>query len=273
LHRVDGLLSETRPDRSPGGENTELLPICHRVCRTGGAPTRGPKLKDFIATPATLQKVRAADVSPNILGVTESGFVTNQMGFKELPGSRCQAQVVHAAEPIVNFSIYVGEGDFADGTEKTTSGPCAGKVVARTLRITKEGAKKLRQGEAEHCEDAKLAFALSWGKYNQASKDLEGDYCAAGIKVSSGEETICDKEFYKRFADRTGVDWAKREEVGKCLHDKSKLRDSKQWHDVAPTNALYAKDCSSVTYIYDSGSAPQVGKHPSAEIVKDCGEK
>jgi hypothetical protein len=239
--------------------------------KTGPLPTQLPAI-ECAPTPATLKQVRAADVSPNILGVTESGFKTNQIGWDELPGSKCKAQVLHAAEPIVNFSIYVGEGDYADGTEKVTSGPCAGKIVARTLRITKDGAKKLRQGEAEHCEDEKLAFALSWGKYNQASKDLEGEYCAAGIKVSSGNETICDKEFYKRFAERTGVEWEKREQVANCLHDKSKLRDTKTWHDVVPTNALNAKDCSAVTYIYDSGSAPQVGQHPSAEIVKGCGE-
>ena len=34
LHRVDDLLSETRPDRSPGGQNIELPPVCQRVCRT-----------------------------------------------------------------------------------------------------------------------------------------------------------------------------------------------------------------------------------------------
>ena len=244
--------------------------------KTGALPTQLPAI-ECAPTPATLQQVRAVPgVPPTILGVTESGFVTDQIQFEELKASKCKAQVLHAAEPKVNFSIYVKEGDFADGTEQTPttppSRPCAGKVVARTLRITAEGAKKLRQGEAEHCEDAKLAFALSWGKYNQASKDLEGEYCAAGIKVS-GSESICDKEFAKRFTDRTGVDWAKRQQVAKCLLDKSDLRDSNHWHDVVPVDLFYAKDCSAVTYIYGSGSAPEIGKHPPAEIVKGCGEK
>src|SRR5262249_47647179 len=163
-----------------------------------------------------------------------------------------------------------------DGTEQTpaqpASRPCAGKVVARWLRITADGAKKLREGEAEHCEDAKLAFALSWGKFNEASKDLEGEYCASGIKVS-GSESICDKEFAKRFTQRTGVEWAKRQQVAECLFDKSKLRDDpNHWHDVVPVDLFYAKDCSAVTYIYGAGSAPEVGKHPPAEIVKGCGE-
>jgi hypothetical protein len=244
--------------------------------KTGALPTQLPAI-ECAPTPATLQQVRAVPgVPPTILGVTESGFVTDQIQFEELKASKCKAQVLHAAEPKVNFSIYVKEGDFADGTEQTPttppSRPCAGKVVARTLRITAEGAKKLRQGEAEHCEDAKLAFALSWGKYNQASKDLEGEYCAAGIKVSGGE-SICDKEFAKRFTDRTGVDWTKRQQVAKCLLDKSDLRDSNHWHDVVPVDVFYAKDCSAVTYIYGSGSAPEIGKHPPAEIVKGCGEK
>jgi hypothetical protein len=245
--------------------------------KTGPLATKLPAI-ECKPTPATLKQVRAIPGEPpTILGVTESGAQTDQLQFEELKAGKCTAKLLHAAEPRVNFSIYVQQGDFDDGTEPTpatpASRPCAGKTVVRKLRITGEAAKKLREGEAEHCEDVKLAFALSWGKFNEASNDLEGEYCASGIKVS-GSESICDKEFAKRFTDRTGVEWAKRQQVADCLFGKSKLRDDppNRWHDVVPIDLFYAKDCSAVTYIYGAASAPEVGKHPPAEIIKGGGE-
>jgi hypothetical protein len=246
--------------------------------KTGALPTTLPNVA-CDPTPQTLQQVRATPgASPTILGVTESGASTDQISFQELTGSMCRARVLTLAQPVLNFSVYTKAGDFPDGTVPTPSTPanrpCAGKTVRRILRITADAAAKLRQGEAEHCDDMKLAFALSWGKFNQASKDLEGDYCAANVHVS-GVDTICDKEFANRFAARTGVAWTDREQVANCLLAKSKLRDDapNRWHDVVATDSFYAKDCSAVTYIYTAGSVPEVGRHPSSEIVKGCGEK
>ena len=223
--------------------------------------------------PKTLKEVRDAAAKPTAMGLTETKTTTDQFTFpfKELKGSRCNAHVDRFAEPKITQSIFTKEGTYEDGTEKTPPGrACAeGQIIAKRMRITAEAAKKLSQGETEHCEDYKLAFGLSWGKYNQATKDLEGDYCAAGLTG----DTICDKEFAKRFKDRTGIEFAKRQEVADCLLSKTDLRDSSGWHSAVATDLFYTKDCSAVTYIYTPASLPEVGKHPSADIVKGCGEK
>jgi hypothetical protein len=213
-------------------------------------------------TPATLQDVRAVPGAPQtIRGVTENAFTTDQITFQESRGSRCNARVSPAAMT-VNRSIYTKEGTFPDGTERTPSGrPCpAGQNIQKRMHVTADGARKLKQGEKEHCDDAKLAFALSWGKFNQASKDLEGNYRAAGIHAT-GAETICDKELAKRFFDRTGVEWAKRKDVADCLLALSASRDGppNNWHDVVATNAFYERDCSAITYEITAASLPKSG--------------
>ncbi len=241
---------------------------------TGPLPTRLPAIT-CDPTPATLQQVRAVpDVPPTVLGVTERAVSNDQLTFQELKASKCNARVDHYAEIKITQSIYTKDGTFDDGTEKTPHGRACpeGQTVAKRMLVTLEAAKKLKQGEAEHCKDAKLAFALSWGKFNQASKDLEGEYCAAGIPAI-GAESICDKEFAKRFTDRTGIEWAKRQEIADCLLAKTALRDSRHWHDVVPTDLFYAPDCKTVTYIITPASAPEIGRHPTADLVKGCGEK
>ncbi len=87
--------------------------------------------------------------------------------------------------------------------------------------------------------------------------------------------SICDKEFAKRFLDRTGIEFTKRNEVADCLLAKTGLRDLNHWHDVMPTDLFYAKDCSAVTYIVTPASLPEVGTptHSPANLVKGCGEK
>ncbi len=161
---------------------------------TGPLPTQLPAIT-CAPTPATLQEVRAVPGVPStIMGVTERAVTTDQLTFTEprsppAPGSTCNAQVKHYAEIKFTQSIFTKEGTFDDGTEKTPPGRACpqGQVIAKRMLVTPDGAKKLKQAEAEHCEDGKLAFALSWGKFNQASKDLEGDYCAAGVPATGSE--------------------------------------------------------------------------------------
>jgi hypothetical protein len=236
------------------------------------------KLPDITCQPdpKTLQEVRAEPDAPKtLLGLTESVVTTDQVSTQELKASRCSAHVKSFAEMKINKLIYAKEGIYDDGTEETPAHrACAQrKVVAKKMQIRPDAAKKIREGEIEHCEDKRLAFALSWGKYNQAIRDLEGDYCAAG--AGGATEDICSKEFAQRFKNRTGIEFEKRRAVADCLLDKTKLRDSEVpgWHIAVPTSVSYAQDCSAVTYTYTAQSLPEVGKHPSAEIVKGCGEK
>jgi hypothetical protein len=171
--------------------------------------------------------------------------------------------------------VYTKAGTYDDGTEVTPPGRACpqGRTVAKRLRVTEAMASKIRQGEVEHCEDKRLAYALSIGKFNQAIKDLEGEYCPGAPPGPNPPE--CQKEFEKRFEDRTGVAFAKNEQVINCLLNKSKLRDDPphRWHDVQADDWFYAPGCGTVTYILSPHLSPHIGTHPSSEIVKGCGEK
>ncbi len=138
---------------------------------------------DCEPSPATLAAVRAVPgVPPTILGITETSMVDQSLTFTEGGGSRCTAAVnSYATLQNTNF-LYTKAGDHPDGTEITPAGRACkeGRRVAKVLRVTDKGAETLKLGEKEHCEDHKSAFTLSHSKYNQAIKELQGAYCAAG---------------------------------------------------------------------------------------------
>ena len=238
-----------------------------------GPLTPPPFNFDCEPSPATLAAVRAVPgVPPTILGITETSMVDQGLTFTEGKGSRCTAAVnSYATLQNTNF-LYTKAGDHPDGTEITPAGRACkeGTRVAKVLRVTDKGAETLKLGEKEHCEDHKLAFTLSHSKYNQAIKELEGAYCAAGTTPVGGQ--ICGPEFAKRFKDRTGIDFDQRQTIAECLLKKSSLRDDRKWHDAHPRTWSYDRDCRTVTYIIDPSALPEVGRHPSSEIVKGCGE-
>jgi Domain of unknown function (DUF4157) len=221
--------------------------------------------------PETLATVRATGGSPTILGHTQTEAGGQQIRFEEIFASKCRATIIaYDTLNITNF-VYTKAGTYDDGTEVTPEKrPCPqGRIISRKTIVTEQMARKLRLGESEHCEDAKLAFALSMGKFNQAIKDLEGEFCPG---VNPPE---CREEFAKRFEERTGIEFAKQNQIISCLTGKSRLRDANHWHDVLSTkdDVIYAPNCSSVTYILNPDLSPHIGTHPPAEIVKGCGEK
>lgn len=224
-------------------------------------------------TPETLANVRAnAGIPRDILGVTRAITGNQRIEFQELKGSMCRATIRELESLSFNPFMYTKAGTYDDGTETVPRGaPCpAGRQIPRRLKISEPMAQKLRDGEIEHCEDHKLAFALSQGKFNQAIRDLGGDFCAAG---RTGNQ-ICEPEFAERFKNRTGVDFNRQTAIGQCLHDKTKIRDdpAKGWHNVIYDQVSYAPGCSSVTYIPSPGMMTNINKHASSTIVKGCGE-
>ena len=177
-------------------------------------------------TPETLGTVRSnAAPGQEVFGVTHTITGQQQIDFQELRGrgSLCRATIRELESLSFNPFMYTRPGTYDYGIEVVPAGrPCPkGLRIPRKLRIIESMAKILRDGEIEHCNDHKLAFALSQGKYNRAIRDLEGEYCAAG---RSGAR-ICEPEFEQRFKDRTGIDFNQQSTIARCLHDKTKIRD------------------------------------------------
>jgi len=128
-------------------------------------------------------------------------------------------------------------------------------------------AEKFKQGEIEHCNDDKRAFALGAGKFTQAIKELETPYCAEG--------STCADEAKSRLTARTGIkfdDWLT---VTSCLAGRSKIRDTSGWHDLTDFGPpSFAKDCSTVSYTPDhKKNFKNIGTVTSEDHVKGCGEK
>jgi hypothetical protein len=238
---------------------------------TGPLRAEMPAIK-CAPTPETLGTVRSnAGVSRDILGVTRANTGNQRIEYQELKGSLCKATIREYESLSFNPFMYTGPGTYDDGTEIVPAGRAcpAGITIPRRVRIVETMAQKLRDGEVEHCEDHKLAFALSQGKFNQAIKDLEGGYCPGGMGAPD-----CQGEFAQRFKDRTGIDFNNRLTVSQCLHDKSKLRDDPTtgWHNVIYDDWFYAPDCSVVTYIASPGMMRHINRHPSSTIIQGCGE-
>lgn len=217
-----------------------------------------------------LATVRAASPAPNILGVTKTTRASPAISYQELDASRCKATISSYYTMSIAPFMYTKEGTYDDGMETRPRGGCCERQrIRKKLMITRRMAQMLRAGEIEHCEDHKLAFAKSEGKFNQAIRDLEGEYCP---DTTPPEAPPCKEEFAQRFRDRTGFDFAREAgQFSQCLHDKTKLRDNppNSWHSVISNDFFCAPDCSSITYIASSWM-PNIGTHASSEIVKDC---
>lgn len=218
-----------------------------------------------------LANVRTAN-DPTALGVTVVKRGGLNIKYQEIKASKCKATVSSYYTMDFDQFVFTKEGTYDDGTEaRPKGGCCEGRTIARKLKIVPKMAEVLKAGEIEHCEDHRLAFAMSEGKFNQAIKDLEGDYCP---DTKPGDAPECKKEFALRFKNRTGYDFPEAaNQFSDCLHQKSKLRDDppNRWHSpTTPSNSFCAKDCSSITYILDPASMPNIGKHASATIIKGC---
>jgi len=220
-----------------------------------------------------LATVRAASAHPHpdILGVTETVRASPDISYQELRASKCKATINSYYTMDINPLMYTKEGTYEDGMEtRPRGGCCEGQTIRRRLMIIVRMAQQLRAGEIEHCEDHKLAFAKSEGKFNQAIRDLEGEYCP---DTPPGQAPPCKEEFAQRFKDRTGFDFSQgADQFSQCLHDKTSLRDDppNSWHSVISDDWFCAPDCSSITYIPNPALMTNIGIHPSSTIVSGC---
>jgi hypothetical protein len=240
--------------RSIGSEGEELLRF----------ETNPPSAFQVACSPAgvTHDKVVAIPgASPGSLGHTKPEKM--EFGLKgDFDNGTCKA--VLTQEPTLAFKhfVYTKEGTYPIGTTEDPKGRCKGKVNA-FLKITRKMAERIKDGEIEHCKDARRAFALSHGKYVAAVKQLARGFPAKDRKT-------CNAELLKRLADKVGLDPSRWTTFADCLFAKTLERD-KTWHQVDPGPAQFSADCKTATFTPDPAtSLTEVGKHPSDEVVKGC---
>jgi hypothetical protein len=217
-------------------------------------------------TAEPLDKMRAhPGATPGQLGLTHPVVSS---GGATWSGGKGGCQLTWDKRPSINLDIYAftEKGTYDDGTEVPTSGHCKGKTVKRQLVVDQAISDKAKEGEMEHCQDNKIAYAKSWGRREVFYDELTGGFCPS---------TTCTDELNTRFKSRMGLERSEFDGAGLCFFNKSKERDTNKWHDflIDERHHVYASDCSTVTNKVDFSSTTKVPGTKPEDLVKDCPAK
>jgi nucleoid-associated protein YgaU len=170
-------------------------------------------------------------------------------------------------------SVFTAAGNFLEGditvVGQGDSSQCPSKKYPIRWMITQAGAQKIGEGEQEHCSDFQFAFDISLKPFADAVNAL----------AASGRVFPSDKAVETALTKAVGVAPADWQNVFNCLAGKTLLRDPRSpggasWHTPRPQRMTpNFPDCKEARAIIRDTSLPEVGKHPSSEIIKGCGEK
>ena len=246
---------------TPGGEAGEGQG--GQASQGGGqaAPTCDPKglARDkFLQEPGTSMK----DFG---LTTLDTSLVTYPEVKTQTKGSGVELLATTAALPGIP-SVYTAAGSFIEGEAHFVgqNGPydCPSKKYPLRWTITPGGATKIHDGEAEHCADFQWAFDHSLKPFAEAVNALAG-------KVY-GDQARAEKAVGKK-AGAAPADWPG---IFRCLARKTLTRDSSGWHTPRADTRGPTLDsgCAHATARVSDSSLLQVGRHPAADIIKDCGE-
>ncbi len=178
----------------------------------------------------------------------------------------CSAKMSKAVLSFERF-ISVKAGTFKLGTSTPPGPPCKDKNLDVFITITPAMAKRIREGEIEHCHDAHRAFDLTYGKYNAAAKALEAGFPAK-------DRAACNAETLARLLKATGIETFEMEELWPTACSPRRMkRDTKAGTLWIQANLFLPRIVSpQPTLRMPRRRCPRSGKHSSAEIVKGCGE-
>jgi hypothetical protein len=171
-----------------------------------------------------------------------------------------------AAMPTIQ-SLFTTAGEFVEGITHVGGGEnrsCPSGVYPTRWIFTKDGAQKTAEAEQEHCSDFQWAFDLSLQRYADAVNAL-----AISKRVFSSAKAV-----ETTLTKQTGAAPSAWRGIFECLTQKTLIRDSNLWHTPRPlkTAPVYP-DCKEAKVTIWGSSYPNVGNHPSSEIIKGCGER
>jgi hypothetical protein len=132
-------------------------------------------------------------------------------------------------------------------------------------KLPDDGADKVKKAEAEHCTDIRLAFDLTLGRFASSLNNL-----AAAERTYSSEKQAVDE----------AVKWVG-VQPSQMIFEFAKMagatrdRDSQGWHtakcvtpDHCQTPDPDKNKCRGYIRVLDAASLPEVGPHPSSEVIK-----
>jgi hypothetical protein len=135
---------------------------------------------------------------------------------------------------------------------------CPKGTYDKYWQITQSGSDKIKEGEQEHCNDFTLAFNLSLAKFRDA------------VNAAAGQKFASDALAKASLEKQTGVHPDQWNNYFWCLASKTKERDSQKWHSPKSVRTRVDEHCQKAITPLSAGNLPDIGQHPSAEIIKDC---
>ena len=156
-------------------------------------------------------------------------------------------------------SFYAGVGTYPD-----TVTPVNGPPVQRRLIITKDGEKRVRAAEQEHCDDLQYAFKISLYAYAKKVNDL--------AKRKKKFASQADAE--TAIANLVGLEPAKWADRYVALLKRTAIRDTSSWHSANGPAAGFStiesmgKAGRIPPVIVNGNSFPEVGKHKTRDLIK-----
>ncbi|MBB6109498.1 hypothetical protein SAMN05421821_10490 [Mucilaginibacter lappiensis] len=148
-----------------------------------------------------------------------------------------------------------------DGGSSEENHFCPKGTYDKHWQITQSGSNKIKEGEQEHCSDLTLAFNLSLAKFRDAVNS------AAGKKFSSQSQAN------KYLEKQIGVHPDQWNNYFWCLASKTRIRDTQKWHYPKSLRTRVDEHCQKAITVLGTSNLPDIGLHPSTEIIKDCDAK
>jgi hypothetical protein len=217
------------------------------------------------------QLVAIPGTSPRQLGWTE--LAKTEKSFKVAYDPRDKTcGIGNVTEAQFNFDhlVYTEPGEHRYGNETQLSQKC-GKALPLYLRVTPDASSKFKAGEVEHCRDLRRAFALSLAKFNSAANAVKD---AGRFPATNADD--CRTKLKQKITAQMGIDHDLLSGVWTCLSNKTRERDTKGWHYVNVNLTQKVETdagCTKVIHELDpSKILPELGKHPTDDLVKGCGE-
>ncbi|MDB4891346.1 MAG: hypothetical protein JWL61_3201 [Gemmatimonadetes bacterium] len=247
------------------------------------APMDRTTFRSFLRTlPARLRRNKPKDAD-DVMGVTH--FDPNRTvppTIEAVPVREGQKTVyklkpTHAEMPPILSAFTKIEKEpkeFVEGTAAFAKDDCTDlwKSLQRPVKrrydiiwqLPDDGAEQFRKAEEEHCQDIRLAFDLTMGRYASAINNL-----AAAERTYGSEKQVVDEA-----TRRVGVhpDQMLQEFYNAAI--KTETRDTNGWHTAKCATKTHCQDpnpalngCRGYVRRVDAAALPDVGVHPPEEVV------
>jgi hypothetical protein len=223
---------------------------------------KGFTRKDYLAQPNT---------STEDFGLTRfAGTVGVALTTRKVRGG-VMLEPLKVALPAMT-SVYTKADTFIEGTAVVLSqdgAECPGGKVPLQWRISAPGAAGIRAGEMEHCEDLQYAYDVTLGWYAHVVDGL----------IAKGRTFRSEAVAFKHLEKLTGKHPTNWGSVFECLARKTEKRDGRKFTNAWHTPRVKAwpprlDDSCKFSRVYLTGAAnfPELGKHPTPDVIKGCGE-